>query len=29
MSPTDHNGFQVESLRMLVVAKGAFKLVGR
>lgn len=29
MSPTDHNGFQVESMQMLVVEKGAFKLVGR
>jgi len=29
MSPTDHNGFQIESMPMLVVEKGAFKLVGR
>jgi hypothetical protein len=29
MSPTDHNGFQVESMPMLVVEKGAFKLVTR
>jgi branched-chain amino acid transport system substrate-binding protein len=29
MSPTDHNGFQVESMPMLVVEKGAFKLVSR
>jgi branched-chain amino acid transport system substrate-binding protein len=29
MSPTDHNGFQVESMPMLVVEKGAFKLVAR
>jgi branched-chain amino acid transport system substrate-binding protein len=29
MSPTDHNGFQVESMPMLVVEKGAFRLVGR
>ncbi len=29
MSPTDHNGFQMESMPMLVVEKGAFKLVSR
>jgi hypothetical protein len=28
-SPTHHNGFQVESMPMLVVEKGAFNLVGR
>jgi branched-chain amino acid transport system substrate-binding protein len=29
MSPTDHNGFQMASMPMLVVEKGAFKLVSR
>jgi branched-chain amino acid transport system substrate-binding protein len=29
ISPTDHNGFQVESMPMLVVEKGAFRLVNR
>jgi branched-chain amino acid transport system substrate-binding protein len=29
ISATDHNGFQVESMPMLVVEKGAFRLVNR